>query len=245
MAYCFTDIGQSMVERARQSFAAHGFMSFRRFDLEGDAADQGFEPESFDIIIAANVVHATADLRRTLGQLNGLLAPGGALFLLEVTGFERWIDLTFGLTEGWWRFNGPRPALALPATRSRALARRARVLRFRGGRDRSAAGRFARGTARWPKVVGARPAALGLCWARAPASPHRSARIWQRSATMPNRCLLLGPTSSFDDIVCFSFLDIAGSSQDAARRPAPCNRAGACRDPSHGVRLIAGIASGS
>ena len=102
--YCFTDVGLSLVERARASFAAHGFMSFRPFDLEVDPAAQGFEPESFDIIVAANVVHATEDLRRTLDRLRTLLAPGGMLCLLEVTGFERWIDVTFGLTEGWWRF---------------------------------------------------------------------------------------------------------------------------------------------
>ena len=33
-----------------------------------------------------------------------LLAPGGLLLLLEGLTSERWVDLTFGLTEGWWRF---------------------------------------------------------------------------------------------------------------------------------------------
>ena len=50
------------------------------------------------------MVHATADLRQTLGRLRELLAPGGMLLMLEVAGLERWIDITFGLTEGWWRF---------------------------------------------------------------------------------------------------------------------------------------------
>lgn len=102
--YCFTDVGPSLVERARASFAAHKFMSFRTFDLEGDPSLQDLAPGSFDIIVAANVVHATQDLRQTLGRLRSLLAPGGMLCLLEVAGFERWIDITFGLTDGWWRF---------------------------------------------------------------------------------------------------------------------------------------------
>ena len=102
--YCFTDVGPSLVERARASFAAHKFMTFRTFDLEGDPALQDLAPGSFDIIVAANVVHATQSLRQTLGKLRSLLAPGGMLCLLEVTGFERWIDITFGLTDGWWRF---------------------------------------------------------------------------------------------------------------------------------------------
>ncbi|GGC78313.1 type I polyketide synthase [Chelatococcus reniformis] len=100
--YCFTDVGTSLVERARDTFASFDFVSFRTLDLEADAGAQGLEPESFDIVIAANVVHATADLRRTLGRLRSLLGPGGMLCLLEMTGFERWIDITFGLTDGWW-----------------------------------------------------------------------------------------------------------------------------------------------
>ena len=213
VAYCFTDIGQSLVERARQSFAAYGFMSFRRFDIEDDPAAQGFEPESFDIIIAANVVHATADLRRTLGHLNGLLAPGGALFLLEVTGLERWIDLTFGLTEGWWRFKDtdlrPRYPL-LGRERWRAVlescgfAAGAIGAPLAASRETLFVGRksLGRTSRRWALLgdgngfaaeVRAQLAALGHDAQSVPAS---------------------GSDGSFDDIVCFSFLDIVGSSQE-------------------------------
>ncbi len=102
--YLFTDLGASMVQRARERFGAHAFMDFRTFDLEQPAEQQGLGGQRFDLIVAANVVHATADLRQTLGRLRGLLAPGGTLLMLEVAGFERWIDVTFGLTEGWWLF---------------------------------------------------------------------------------------------------------------------------------------------
>lgn len=104
VSYVFTDIGEAFVVRARDSFAAYPFMSFQRFDLEAPSDAQGLGRESFDIIIASNCVHATADLRQTLAGLHGLLVPGGLLLLLETVAYERWIDLTFGLTEGWWRF---------------------------------------------------------------------------------------------------------------------------------------------
>ena len=58
----------------------------------------------YDIVIAANVLHATADLTNTVSHARGLLHSGGLLLLLEAVAPERWADLTFGLTDGWWRF---------------------------------------------------------------------------------------------------------------------------------------------
>src|SRR5690606_26714133 len=58
----------------------------------------------FDVIVATNVLHATADLARTLANVRALLNPGGMLLLLEGTSPRYWLDVTFGLTEGWWTF---------------------------------------------------------------------------------------------------------------------------------------------
>ena len=103
--YLFTDLGPLLVERARERFgAANPYMEFAPFDLERDPSSQAPGTRRFDVILASNVVHATADLRQTLRSLRSLLAPGGVMLLLEVAGRERWIDLTFGLTDGWWRF---------------------------------------------------------------------------------------------------------------------------------------------
>ena len=104
VSYTFSDIGPLLVARARERFAKHAFMRFEVFDLERDPAAQGLQPESFDLIIATNVIHATADLRRTLQKVRRLLAPGGTLTMLEVTAPQRWFDLTVGLTDGWWAF---------------------------------------------------------------------------------------------------------------------------------------------
>ena len=102
--YLFTDVGGSLVAAAREQFEpAHPFMSFATFDVERSPETQGIHGP-FDLVLASNVIHATAELRRTLGHVDRLLAPGGTLLMLEVAGRERWIDLTFGLTEGWWRF---------------------------------------------------------------------------------------------------------------------------------------------
>jgi NAD(P)-dependent dehydrogenase (short-subunit alcohol dehydrogenase family)/acyl carrier protein len=50
------------------------------------------------------VLHATADLPQTVSHARSLLRAGGLLVLVEGTAPEPWVDLTFGLTDGWWRF---------------------------------------------------------------------------------------------------------------------------------------------
>ena len=102
--YTFTDVGPAFVAAARERFKAHTFMSFNVLDLERDTEAQGFADRQFDLVIASNVVHATADLRRTLARVRRMMAPGGLLAMLEVTAPQRWFDLTVGLTPGWWAF---------------------------------------------------------------------------------------------------------------------------------------------
>jgi SAM-dependent methyltransferase/acyl carrier protein len=103
--YCFTDVSPVFLSRARVKFAATPGMSYRVLDIENDPVQQGIDVGKYDLILAANVLHATADLRRTLAHARTMLAPGGILLLVEGTRPDRWLDLTFGLTDGWWRFN--------------------------------------------------------------------------------------------------------------------------------------------
>ncbi len=101
--YVFTDVSPVFLSRARIKFANSSAMSYRLLDIENDPLQQGFESGSYDIVIAANVLHATADLRRTLAHIRAMLAPGGVLLLVEGIRPDHWLDLTFGLTDGWWR----------------------------------------------------------------------------------------------------------------------------------------------
>jgi acyl transferase domain-containing protein/acyl carrier protein len=102
--YIFSDISNLFIYRARQKFLRHPFLQYRLLDIELEPEAQGYAAQQFDLILAANVLHATCDLRRTLKHVRRLLKPGGSLVLLEGVGNRRWADLTFGLTEGWWKF---------------------------------------------------------------------------------------------------------------------------------------------
>jgi acyl transferase domain-containing protein/acyl-CoA synthetase (AMP-forming)/AMP-acid ligase II/SAM-dependent methyltransferase/acyl carrier protein len=102
--YVFSDVSSLFLAKAREKFAAYPWIDHRVLDLEQDLAGQGFADGQFDLVVAANVLHATADLRQSVRGARRLLAPGGVLVLLEGTGPRRLLDLIFGLTEGWWRF---------------------------------------------------------------------------------------------------------------------------------------------
>jgi NADPH:quinone reductase-like Zn-dependent oxidoreductase/SAM-dependent methyltransferase/acyl carrier protein len=102
--YVFTDISETFLIGAQRRFSAYPFVEYRLLDLEQDPLARGFEPHSFDIVIAANVLHATRRLDETLGRLATLLDPGGQLVFVELAGRTIWFDLTFGLLRGLWSF---------------------------------------------------------------------------------------------------------------------------------------------
>lgn len=78
-------------------------MLFKLFDVEKTPASQGYEENSYDLIIASNVLHATKSLQKSLENTRRLLKPGGYLLLLEITnnGPIRIGFITSGLP-GWW-----------------------------------------------------------------------------------------------------------------------------------------------
>ncbi|MBO1063394.1 MULTISPECIES: type I polyketide synthase [Nostocales] len=100
--YLFTDIGAFFVARAQEKFADYSFVRYQTLDIEQEpvAVARGY----YDLIIAPNVLHATKDLRETVKNVQQMLAPGGMLMLVESTTRQPSVDITFGLTEGWWRF---------------------------------------------------------------------------------------------------------------------------------------------
>ncbi len=102
--YVFTDISPYFLAQARERLADHPGLSFQVLDIEQDPIERGFEGEAYDLVIGTNVLHATQDLRTSLGHVRRLLAPGGTLLLLELTRKSAWFNLVFGLLPGWWRF---------------------------------------------------------------------------------------------------------------------------------------------
>ncbi|MBU9326051.1 SDR family NAD(P)-dependent oxidoreductase, partial [Burkholderia gladioli] len=114
-AYTYTDMSQAFLMHAREHYAARApYLDCRIFDVEQAPRAQGIEIGTYQVVIAANVLHATRDIRDTLAHAKAALAPGGLLLLNEITAFSLFAHLSFGLLEGWWRYEDAE--LRLPGT---------------------------------------------------------------------------------------------------------------------------------
>ncbi|MXX44501.1 MAG: SDR family NAD(P)-dependent oxidoreductase [Acidimicrobiales bacterium] len=103
--YAFTDISAGFFAQAEARLTTtDATITYERLDIEEDPEAQGFDAHGYDIVVAANVLHATRDLASTLSHCRDLLAPSGQLIALEGLKRRAWQDLTFGLLDGWWRF---------------------------------------------------------------------------------------------------------------------------------------------
>lgn len=105
--YTFTDVTPAFFPRAQARFADYDFLDYRTLDLNGDPAEQGFQPGSFDLILAANVLHATTDLRATCTRLARLLDTGGQLLAVE-SHDEEILGPCFGLLPEYWSLTDDR-----------------------------------------------------------------------------------------------------------------------------------------
>ncbi|CAG8953568.1 hypothetical protein HYFRA_00010026 [Hymenoscyphus fraxineus] len=101
--YTFTDISSGFFEMAAEKFAEYRHkMTFRVCDIEKDPINEGFVEEGYDVIIAANVLHATRNMADTMRHVRRLLKPGGYLVMMEMTGDMLRMGFIMGALTGWW-----------------------------------------------------------------------------------------------------------------------------------------------
>ncbi len=138
--YTYSDLSQAFLHHARERLGAHArFLDCRLFDVERPPAAQGIPCGDYDVVIAANVLHATTDIRRSLQHAKATLKRNGVLLLNEVSNPSLFAHITFGLLEGWWRSDDPELRIAgSPALSNESWLR---VLRGEGLSARSLSSR--------------------------------------------------------------------------------------------------------
>ncbi|WP_440119139.1 SDR family NAD(P)-dependent oxidoreductase [Paenibacillus sp. QZ-Y1] len=106
--YAYTDVSQAFLLHGEQKYGAgRPFMNYRMFDVRHAPSAQQIGAGSYDVVIAANVLHATPDLRTTLRNVKALLKQGGLLLINEISSNSLFTHLTFGLLDGWWLYEDP------------------------------------------------------------------------------------------------------------------------------------------
>ncbi|WP_340201867.1 SDR family NAD(P)-dependent oxidoreductase [Ascidiimonas sp. W6] len=103
ITYVYSDISPRFLAYGKENYEpTYSFLEFNLLDIEKPIESQGFEESDFDLIIGANVLHATNDIQYTLGNVNFLLKNNGWLVLNEATTLMEFHSLVFGLLKGWW-----------------------------------------------------------------------------------------------------------------------------------------------
>ncbi|KAK9414372.1 hypothetical protein SUNI508_11334 [Seiridium unicorne] len=111
--YIFTDISPSLVLASKRKFSHFDCMKYDTIDIEKEPPAPYIG--QFDVVLATNCIHATSSLPNSLANMNKLLRPHGFVSLVELTTRNFWLDMVFGLLDGWWLHDDGRPyVLATP-----------------------------------------------------------------------------------------------------------------------------------
>ncbi|KFZ25093.1 hypothetical protein V502_00429 [Pseudogymnoascus sp. VKM F-4520 (FW-2644)] len=108
--YTFTDISPSFFSAARKRYAG---LPIPADTIVYDVLNiENTPPESFrgrfHAVLSTNCIHATKDPTVSSTNARKLLRPGGFFSLIEFTTRLYWLDLVFGLLDGWWLFEDGR-----------------------------------------------------------------------------------------------------------------------------------------
>ncbi|MBN2441654.1 MAG: SDR family NAD(P)-dependent oxidoreductase [Spirochaetales bacterium] len=132
--YCYTDLSKAFLMHAQKEYGPDNpYLTYKIFNVENPIAGQGIPADTYDIVIAANVLHATKNIRQTLRNAKAVLKKNGMILLNEMSGNNLFMHLTFGLLEGWWLYEDS--ALRIPGSPGLSPDSWQRVLETEGFRS--------------------------------------------------------------------------------------------------------------
>ena len=99
-----TNQGNTIVDFFNEVLA-NTVIACRLFNVEEPLAEQEVAADAFDVVIAANVLHATSNIHRSLRNAKAALKKPGLLLLIEMSANTLFSHLTYGLLEGWWAYD--------------------------------------------------------------------------------------------------------------------------------------------
>lgn len=101
LSYDITDIQPASSRSSKKRQIAWGdLVSYKKLDIENDPSEQEFEDGYYDVVVAANVLHATKNMRNTMANGRRLLKKGGILILVELVPKKVEVTNIFGIFDG-------------------------------------------------------------------------------------------------------------------------------------------------
>ncbi|GKU05501.1 unnamed protein product [Fusarium langsethiae] len=141
-SFTFTDISAGFFDKAKKKFFAWDRMDYKTLDIEKDISEQGFGSEKYDLVVAANVLHATADLPFAMKNIRSLLRDDGYLLVGELSEDLTSANFLWGPLTGWWlRPRSPGrsgPGLSMDEWRDELTADFDNVVEIEARRDKTA-----------------------------------------------------------------------------------------------------------
>jgi hypothetical protein len=101
VSYTMTDSSLPVLEQAK-SPSMNNRLKLKALDVNRDPLEQGFSPQSFDVVLVNNILHTANSLEETLANLRKLLVPGGVLALFGFSDLSPAYNLIFGMNENVW-----------------------------------------------------------------------------------------------------------------------------------------------
>jgi pyochelin synthetase len=98
--YHFTDISLFFTGAAERRHRSRPWIRHGRYDINRPPCGQDVDGESYDLVVAANVLHDATDVAQALAHIRGLLSDGGHLMLIEATENARWQLTSVRFVEG-------------------------------------------------------------------------------------------------------------------------------------------------
>lgn len=100
VSYTITDRSLSVLEQIKPSQT--GTVNLKALDINRDPLDQGFIPQSFDVVLVNNILYTADSINEVLGNVRMLLVPGGVLLLVGISNMSPAYNLIFGMNENMW-----------------------------------------------------------------------------------------------------------------------------------------------
>ena len=93
LEYTFTASTDSLLRNAQQQLKDFTFVNYRYLDIEQDIEEQGFVPESYDLMVSLFELNSTANATDSLLRIRRLLCNRGCLLVYEGTKVNYLIEL--------------------------------------------------------------------------------------------------------------------------------------------------------